>query len=152
MSENCCQTTEDGSAVCVVSDAGGEGEQPCSYPTNQVIDPTSVRNLTSAHETGSRWRKIRGAVMFGVACVTSPCCTPLIVPILIALLAGTPAAVWMSQNLGLVFGGLTLLSAVSFVLGLRWMRQKSTRTASARKRVPAQPVIDDMNVQPVTSK
>ena len=51
--------------------------------------------------------------MLGVACVTSPCCTPLFVPLGLALLAGTPAAVWLSANLGWVYGGLTLVSIIS---------------------------------------
>jgi predicted MFS family arabinose efflux permease len=72
------------------------------------------------------WRKVRAAVMFGIACITSPCCTPLIVPLILALLAGSPAAVWLGQNVGWVYGGLTLISVVSLVLGLRWMNRRST--------------------------
>ena len=71
------------------------------------------------------WKKIRSGLMFVIACVASPCCTPLIVPLGLALLAGTPVAVWASANLGWVYGGLTLLSIASLVLGLRWMRQKA---------------------------
>ena len=71
------------------------------------------------------WKKIRSGLMFGIACVASPCCTPLIVPLGLALLAGTPVAVWASANLGWVYGGLTLLSIASLVLGFRWMRQKA---------------------------
>lgn len=73
------------------------------------------------------WKKIRSGFMFVVACVASPCCTPIIVPIGIALLAGTPFAVWMSANLGWVYGGLTLLSVVSLVLGIRWMNQNKKK-------------------------
>lgn len=71
------------------------------------------------------WKKIRAGLMFVVACFTSPCCTPLIVPLALALLAGTPIAVWLSANIGWVYGGLTLLSVVSFVLAARWWGQKS---------------------------
>jgi hypothetical protein len=71
------------------------------------------------------WKKIRSGFMFVVACIASPCCTPLIVPIGLALFAGTPVAVWASANLGWVYGGLTLLSVVSFVLAFRWMGQKA---------------------------
>jgi len=67
------------------------------------------------------WQKMRGGVMFAVACITSPCCTPLLVPIFLALMTGTPLAAWLGQNLGWVYGGLTLMSAVSFVIGLRWL-------------------------------
>ncbi len=62
--------------------------------------------------------------MFGVAYVASPCCTPLIVPLVIALLAGTPLAAWLTAHLGWVYGGLTLLSVVSLGLGFHWMRNR----------------------------
>jgi len=71
------------------------------------------------------WKKIRSAVMFGIACIASPCCTPLYVPLALALLAGTPAAIWLSANIGWVYGLLTLLSLVSLVLALRWLMQKN---------------------------
>jgi predicted MFS family arabinose efflux permease len=85
------------------------------------------------------WKKIRSGLMFVVACVASPCCTPLIVPLALALLAGTPFAIWASAHLGWVYGGLTLLSVVSLVLGLRWMRQKSESKTSEGK-VSKQPL------------
>ena len=78
-------------------------------------------------EQKSLWQKVRGGVMFGVACIASPCCTPLMVPVILSLLAGTPIAVLLGQNLGWVYGGLTLLSGVSFVLGWRWMGKNSSR-------------------------
>ena len=80
------------------------------------------------------WKKIRSGVMFGIVCIASPCCTPIIIPIVIALLAGTPVALWMSANLGWVYGGLTLLSIISLVLGVRWMRQKSNSRHSVEAR------------------
>jgi hypothetical protein len=79
------------------------------------------------------WKKIRSGFMFVVACVASPCCTPIIVPIGLALLAGTPVAVWASAHLGLVYGGLTLLSIASFVLAYRWLGQKSASKSSKPK-------------------
>lgn len=79
------------------------------------------------------WKKIRSGFMFVVACVASPCCTPLIVPLGLALLAGTPVAVWASAHLGWVYGGLTLLSVVSLMLGLRWLGQKSASKGSKPK-------------------
>ena len=65
----------------------------------------------------------RGIAAFLLACFTSPCCTPLIVPLILALLAGSPVALWISQNLGWVYGGLTLVSILSFVLALRWLNR-----------------------------
>jgi predicted MFS family arabinose efflux permease len=83
--------------------------------------------------------------MFIVACVTSPCCTPLIVPLGIALLAGTPFALWLSAHLGWVYGGLTLVSVISLVLGLRWMGQRaetkqSGNTESQGRALPVQKI------------
>jgi len=79
------------------------------------------------------WKKIRSGFMFVVACVASPCCTPIIVPIGLALLAGTPFAVWASTHLGWVYGGLTLLSVASLVMALRWLGQKSASKGSKPK-------------------
>ena len=86
------------------------------------------------------WKKIRSAVAFGLACIASPCCTPLIVPLGLALLAGTPIAVWASANLGWVYGGLTLVSIGIFVLAYRWMGHAN---ASALKpKATIQPIQD----------
>jgi predicted MFS family arabinose efflux permease len=81
------------------------------------------------------WKKIRSGLMFGVACITSPCCTPIIVPIVLALLAGTPLAVWLSAYISWVYGGLTLLSVISLVLGFRWMGHKNASKASKPKAI-----------------
>jgi len=70
------------------------------------------------------WRRVRGGVMLMVACITSLCCTPLIVPVVVGLVGGTPAAVWMGENLGWIYGGLTLISVVSGVVGWRWMQKR----------------------------
>jgi len=79
------------------------------------------------------WKKIRSGFMFVVACVASPCCTPIIVPIGLALLAGTPVAVWASAHLGWVYGGLTILSVASLIMALRWLGQKSASKGSKPK-------------------
>jgi predicted MFS family arabinose efflux permease len=62
--------------------------------------------------------------MFGIAVVASPCCSPLIVPLVLALLAGTPIAVWLSHDSGWAYGALTLISIASLVLSLSWMWRK----------------------------
>jgi hypothetical protein len=73
------------------------------------------------------WRKIRIGLMFGLACLTSPALTPLIVPRCFdaIVLTGTPAAVWLTHNAGWVYGGLTLVSLLSLGLGLYWLGQKA---------------------------
>src|SRR5690242_17563441 len=109
MSEHCGSITEDGNAVCLPGacscSSESERKQPVSLP---AVPGVKKRSL---------WHKIRVGVLFMIACIASPCCTPLIVPLGIALLAGTPVALWMSAHLGWVYGGLTLLSVLSFALG-----------------------------------
>lgn len=152
--DGCCSAAEDGSAICKIetsqslavdasacrcdSTGSGCGCQPTT--THSIVSiqtlqtPSSARNSLRARleECKTVWGKIRGGVMFVVACIASPCCTPLIVPIVLTLLAGTPMAVWMGQNLGWVYGGLTALSVVSFVVALRWMgKNNRVRTLSS---------------------
>lgn len=116
--DGCCQLSEDGNAMCAM-------------PV-QPIEQKSYR-LLSIEGCKQTWQKIRGGVMFGVACLASPCCTPLIVPLGLSLIAGSPIALWLGQNLGWVYGGLTLLSILSFILAFRWMgKPKSSETQVIR--------------------
>ena len=85
-------------------------------------------------------RDLQGPGLFLLACFTSPCCTPLFVPVIVALGAGTPAAVWISQSLGWVYGVLTVISLLSFVLALRWMGKQQTRAG----RPPKSPSISSL--------
>lgn len=137
---DCGSITENGAAVCIPSQCS------CSSNNAKSNEPISL-SLPSVRETQSAvsqkiiqinhnqeqtmWKKIRSALAFGVACIASPCCTPIIVPLALALLAGTPVAVWASANLGWVYGGLTLISIVGFVLAYRWMGQKSASKPKA---------------------
>ena len=88
-------------------------------------------------------RNLRGVVMFIIACFTSPCCTPLIVPLILALLAGSPIALWLTQNLGWVYGGLTVISIISFVLALRWW---------GKRNAPQRPSIRPSDIPIIESK
>lgn len=117
MSETTCGTTTDGHPICARPAPGAASA--CGCNSNVSLAQPAQKKSESA------WAKIRGGVMFGVACVTSPCCTPLIVPVALVLLAGTPIAVWLSANLGWVYGGLTLVSAISLVLAVRWWGKHS---------------------------
>lgn len=154
MSDHCGTVTEDGNAVCIAGSCSCSSESkssepiPLSLPTiNESNQAASEKAVTfKKNQEPSMWRKIRSGVMFGVACIASPCCTPIIIPIVIALLAGTPVAVWMSANLGWVYGGLTLFSIISLVLGVRWMSQKS----SSRHSVEARSKTGKQHIQEVT--
>lgn len=109
---------------------------------------TIIKSLLSAQasltvsggERKTPWQKVRAAVMFAVACVASPCCTPFIVPLVLALLAGTPLAAWLGSNLGWVYGGLTLISVISFVVAFRWLN-KPAASRPTPTRPSAIPVI-----------
>lgn len=116
MSEHCGTITEDGNAVCV------PGACSCSTEAEkaEIVSLPVVPEIKKE----SFWKKTRSGVMFVIACVASPCCTPLIVPVGIALLAGTPLAIWLSAHLGWIYGGLTLLSIGSLVLGFSWTDKK----------------------------
>jgi hypothetical protein len=111
MSENCCRTAEDGAVYCTLPVSGND------------------------HKL---WRKFRSGIMFGVACITSPCCTPLLVPLVLGLMAGTPIAAWLANYIGWLYAGLTLLSIVSLVLGLRWAKHNSSspRLSSGVRSIP----------------
>ena len=69
------------------------------------------------------WHKIRSGLMFGIAVIASACFAPLIVPLILALLAGTPIAVWLSDHTGWVYGGLPLVPIIGLVLGLLFVRR-----------------------------
>ncbi|MCI0550205.1 MAG: hypothetical protein L0287_04560 [Anaerolineae bacterium] len=72
------------------------------------------------------WQKIRSGVMFVIAFVSCPCHLPITLPLALVLLAGTPAAVWVGQNTGWVYGGMTILFIVSLALGYVWMGHTNT--------------------------
>ena len=139
MSDHCGTTTEEGAAVCVPGacscSSDTKSNEPIALSLPSVIEnkkqvSKSIIQIDNNQEQ-TMWKKIRSALAFGVACIASPCCTPIIVPLALALLAGTPVAVWASANLGWVYGGLTLISIVGFVLAYRWMGQKSASKPKA---------------------
>ena len=63
--------------------------------------------------------------MFATSAITCPCHLVLVLPVALALLAGTSLAVWLSQNVGWVAGAMTFVFLTSLLLGLRWMKQTS---------------------------
>lgn len=133
MSDHCGTITEDGNAVC----APGACSCSSEAKSNQSIILSVPAITENKNQENSMWKKIRSGFMFVIACIASPCCTPIIVPIGIALLAGTPVAIWASANIGWVYGGLTLLSIVSFVLGFRWINQKAQAKSQRKLNIPS---------------
>lgn len=91
---------------------------------DQITDSKNVPRITS--EGQNQRKTIRAAIAFIIGTITSPCCIPLIVPIILALLAGTPLAVWITEHLGWVYAILILISVTSLVTGLMLLRRKNT--------------------------
>jgi hypothetical protein len=120
MSEQTCTTT-DGLAVCTPATSSDPG-CGCSS-ANQTKQPNLEPQKPNA---------VVSAVLLGVACLTSPCCVPLIAPIILGLLAGTPLAFWFTSHMGWMYGGLTLISAISFLLLWRYAFQKSSLVRGSR--------------------
>lgn len=140
MSESCCHTTSDGNAVCIVPTSTQATGCGCSSQPNNEVQVASQPALVAR----GLWQKMRSGLMFGVACITSPCCTPLIVPLGLALLAGTPIAAWLTHYVGWIYGGLTLVSVLSLVLGWRWMGQKVLPQRPPHLAASAQKPISEM--------
>ncbi len=141
--QNACCASDPTSHSCSVPTDGQQGcncasqaksavllEKPFSSEETRLAMERNLAAMTvkqtgiAARNKGDVRQNIRGSILLGIACITSPCCTPFIVPVILGLLAGTPVAVWLAQNVGWVYSGLTLVSFASLVLGLRWAWQK----------------------------
>ena len=138
MTKDCCTTSNEGNVFCTLPEMDQEGGGDCA------LTPATSKAT-------SFWSRIREGVMFGIACVTSPCCTPLFVPLALALLAGTPVAVWLATHISWIYGGLTGVSVISFVLGFRWMRQKtaSKHIVDTAHESPGQAIFEMRNLQEI---
>lgn len=104
MVDACCQTCDEGALSCTLATHEQSQEQ----------------------STSLSWQRLRSGVMFSMACLTSPCCTPLYIPLVLVLVAGTPVAAWLTLNVGWVYGILTALSLFSLMAGLYGMQSKAT--------------------------
>jgi hypothetical protein len=126
MAEHCCTTTKDGLTACTTTNT--ESKCGCSAPS-ALAGETSVRSdHHEPHqrlETADGANRMSGALLIGVACLTSPCCVPLIAPVILALLAGTPFAAWLTVHKGWLYGGLTLISMISLAVGWRLIARKT---------------------------
>ncbi len=120
-----------------------------------MISTRSIKRMslrkTAEHLTkqpgASVWKNIWGFGSLAVACLASPCCTPLLVPVVLSLLAGTPLAVFLAPFIGWVYAGLTVLSLVSLYVGWRWLRQRTILRPSGNNEVPASACSIDCSCQ-----
>lgn len=67
------------------------------------------------------WNHIRSGMMGALAVISCPCHLPLVLPIVLSILAGTPISIWITQHVGWVYGGMAIVFLVSLLLTLRWM-------------------------------
>ena len=74
------------------------------------------------------WQKVRSGVMFVVSAIICPCHLPITLPLVLAFLVGTPAAVWIAQHVGWVYGGMTLIFLLTLGLGFLWLNRPDTVT------------------------
>lgn len=81
------------------------------------------------------WQKIRSAVMYVVAFVSCPCHLPITLPLALALLAGTPLAVWIAQHVGWVYGGMAGMFLLSLALGFLWSGLSKENAAEVCRRL-----------------
>jgi hypothetical protein len=123
---DCCSTTDDSSAVCIVPQNGVKADCGCNTVRLQHIEVMQSSETPRQIVNNTVWQNIRGGLLFAIACITSPCCTPLIVTLVLWLFAGTPVAVWLGHNLGWVYGGLTSVSIASAALLWRWFNKRNT--------------------------
>ena len=72
------------------------------------------------------WQKFRRGVMFIISAVTCPCHLPIVLPIVLVLLAGTPTALWITNHIGWVYGGIAFIFVLSLGLGFLWLHQPDT--------------------------
>lgn len=100
----------------------------------QTLGTSSVAMFRSTSRLGKqRVRTLAGTLSLGVACLTSPCCVPLIAPVILSLMAGTPAALWLTVHMSWLYGALTLISAISFTLTWGFLKRKQARDEDQTK-------------------
>lgn len=79
------------------------------------------------------WRKLQIALLFSSSVINCSCHLPLVLPLALALFVGTPAAVWITYNVGFVYGGMTLFFIVSIALGVGWTSRRNAPLGLSQK-------------------
>lgn len=133
----CCSDDVEG-ATCGIE----EGNHQCACAESKPV-PVSPRLLLSddndqtatASNADEHTMNIRSGLLFVVACLTSPCCTPLLVPLVAGLLAGTPLAIWLTPHLAWIYTALTVVFVSSLIFAFFSLRQRPGRLSGLFKRV-----------------
>lgn len=79
---SCCSTTEDGSAICLVPASGEKSSCACTSNTISLVEIQERHEPLKSSEVpvNSIWQKLKVGLLFAFACITSPCCTPIVIP------------------------------------------------------------------------
>jgi len=85
------------------------------------------------------WQKFRSGTMFVISFITCPCHLPITMPLALALLAGTPLALWITQHSGWVYGILTGVFLLSLALGFAWMGSSNENAGEVCEPLPGYP-------------
>ena len=96
MADYCGNVTEDGAPVCVPGACSCSSNAKSNELISLSLPPVSENKIAvlqkiiplNNNQEKTMWKKIRSALAFGVACIASPCCTPLIVPLGLACWQG----------------------------------------------------------------
>lgn len=123
----CCSDQAEG-AVCRIE----SGKHPCACAESKhalvslhLPDRHPGGRDVSSAKPNVPSLPLRSGVLFIVACLTSPCCTPVLVPLGLALLANTPLAFWLPRHLGWVYTALTIICVSSLILALLSLQRRS---------------------------
>jgi uncharacterized membrane protein len=112
-------------------------ETSCSVPHSENTDACDCSSDTPATlEVGKQsslttsvlGQALGGALMLGVACLA--CCAPLIAPVILGLVAGTPLAALLTFSSGWLVGGIALLVVAGTV---SWYLYKKSARAKTKK-------------------
>ncbi|SRR6266567_2028580 len=132
MTETECRSSSDGSAISLTRD----GSQRCTCAESKPAPSSHIlahrhrpHEDTSLPDHHALWKTTSSGLLFVIACLTNPCCTPLLVPFGLTLLAGTPLALWTTQYLGWIYGMLTVICVCSLVFAFRSLGQRPSRSS-----------------------
>ncbi len=79
------------------------------------------------------WQKIRSRIMFVISFITCPCHLVIVMPLALALLAGTPAAILIAKYAGWIYGVMTVLFLSTLGIGYWWTNQPTSGKCEPRQ-------------------
>lgn len=115
--------------------------------------PPGKESMTK-EPTTSVWRRVWGGGSLALACLASPCCAPLYVPVVLSLLAGTPIAAFLAGYVGWIYSAFTALSVVGLIGG-GWLllgKKDEQPPALAQKATPSCACQTDCSCQSATGE